>query len=152
MHARHVPVAVKALCRLFLLLWSCRILSQHHRDSLGWGPYKSTLINKYSITRVVWYTVSDQKLISWHTEPLTIIQMWVCDSQLIAGSGRVIFGSLWPAKIFLCLISRPSLRRWLGPLSKNYSTIKTKHIVTFMSIWYLYQSLNQCVCVCVLMC
>lgn len=56
-----------------------------------------------------------------HNKTPTIIQMWVYESQLVAGGGRVVFGSLGPAKGFLSLVSRPSLGHWPGPLPMNSS-------------------------------
>lgn len=56
-----------------------------------------------------------------HNKTLTIIQMWVYESQLVAGGGRVVFGSLGPAKGFLSLVSRPSPGHWPGPLPRNSS-------------------------------
>lgn len=48
--------------------------------------------------------------------------MWVYKSQLVAGGGGVVLGSLGPAEGFLSLLSfRPSPGHWPGPLQRNPS-------------------------------
>lgn len=122
-----VPETVKGQCRLFLLLWSYRIPSQHHRDSLGWGPCKSNLKNNWHeclITHTNIRCTVKNRFTYGPIQTLTIIQMWVYESQLVAGGGRIVFSSLRPAEGFLSLIYfRPSPGHWPGPLHKNPSLL-----------------------------
>lgn len=34
-----------------------------------------------------------------YIDPVTVVQLWVCESQLVAGGGGVSFGSQWPVKV-----------------------------------------------------
>lgn len=64
-----------------------------------------------------------------HIGPVTIVQPWVCESQLVAGGGGIIFGSLRPGKVVP--ISWPPPGHRLGPLPEQTSSQHSmcKHII-----------------------